>query len=72
LAAWRCWWPAARNKGSERRIQMLVLLIILLLILGAGGGYYGHTRWGYGGGASVGLGTILLILLIAYMLGVVH
>lgn len=48
---------------------MLILLIILLLILGGGGGYYGHSRWGYAGGAGVGLGTILLILLIAYMLG---
>jgi len=32
-----------------------------LLLLGGGGGYYGHSRWGYGGGAGIGLGTILLI-----------
>ena len=51
---------------------MLILLIILLLILGGGGGYYGHSRWGYRGGTGVGLGTILLILLIVYMLGIVH
>ena len=31
---------------------MLILLIILLLVLGCGGGYYGHSRWGYGGGAG--------------------
>jgi hypothetical protein len=48
---------------------MILLLIILLLVLGAGGGYYGNSRWGYAGGAGVGLGTILLIVLIAYMLG---
>jgi hypothetical protein len=48
---------------------MLLLLIILLLIFGTGGGYYGHRRWGPSGGAGIGLGTILLILLIAYMLG---
>jgi hypothetical protein len=48
---------------------MLILIIILLLVFGAGGGYYGHTRWGPSGGAGIGLGTILLILLIAYMLG---
>jgi hypothetical protein len=30
------------------------------LIIGGGGGYYGHSRWGYGGGAGIGLGTILL------------
>jgi hypothetical protein len=48
---------------------VLILLIILLLVLGGGGGYYGHSRWGYRGGAGIGLGTILLIVLIAYMLG---
>ena len=37
---------------------MLILIIILLLIFGGGGGYYGHTRWGPGGGAGVGLGTV--------------
>ena len=37
---------------------MLLLLIILILLFGGGGGYYGHSRWGYGGGAGVGLGTI--------------
>jgi hypothetical protein len=48
---------------------MLILLIILLLVLGSGGGYYGHSRWGYRGGAGIGLGTILLVLLVVYMLG---
>ena len=48
---------------------MLLLIIILLLFFGAGGGYYGHTRWGPRGGAGIGLGTILLILLIVYLLG---
>jgi hypothetical protein len=48
---------------------MLILLIILLLVLGGSGGYYGHRRWGYGGSAGIGLSTILLIILIAYLLG---
>ena len=49
---------------------MIILLLVLLLVLGGGGGYYGHSRWGYGGGAGIiGLGTILLIVLVAYMLG---
>ncbi len=48
---------------------MLILIILLVLIFGGGGGYYGHSRWGPGGDAGIGLGTILLILLIAYMLG---
>jgi len=48
---------------------MLILIIILLLVLGGSGGYYGHRRWGYRGGAGIGLSTILLILLLAYLLG---
>jgi hypothetical protein len=48
---------------------MIILIILLVLIFGGGGGYYGHTRWGPSGGAGVGLGTILAILLIAYLLG---
>jgi hypothetical protein len=49
---------------------MLILIIILILLFGGGGGYYGHSRWGASGGAGIGLGTILIILLIAWMLGV--
>jgi uncharacterized spore protein YtfJ len=48
---------------------MLILIIILVLLFGGGGGYYGHSRWGYGGGAGISLGTIAVILLIAYLLG---
>jgi len=50
---------------------MLILIIVLLLIFG-GGGYYGYGRWGYRGGAGIGVGGVLLILLIAYMLGIFH
>lgn len=49
---------------------MLLLIIILLLLFGGGGGYYGYNRWGSRGGAGIGLSTILLILLIAYLLGI--
>lgn len=48
---------------------MLILLVILLIVLAGGGGYYGHNRWGRGRGAGISLGTILVILLIAYLLG---
>ena len=51
---------------------MLLLIVILLLVFGAGGGYYGYSRWGSSGGAGIGLGGVLLILLVAYMLGVFH
>ncbi len=50
---------------------MLILLIILLLVFGGGGGYYGHSRWGRSGGAGIGLNTILIILLLAYLLGLI-
>jgi hypothetical protein len=49
---------------------MLIIIIVLLLVLGAGGGYYGHGRWGRRGSAGIGLGTILLIVLVCYLLGV--
>lgn len=48
---------------------MLIVLIVLLLLLGGGTGYYGHSRWGSGGSAGIGLGTILLIVLLVYLLG---
>jgi hypothetical protein len=51
---------------------MLILIIILLLVFGLGGGYYGRNRWGNRGGAGIGVGTILVVLLIAWMLGVLH
>ncbi len=49
---------------------MLLLLIILLVLFAGGGGYYGYGRWGSRGGAGVGLGTVVVILPIAYMLGI--
>jgi hypothetical protein len=61
---------AVRRK--KRKSTMLILLIIVLLILAGGGGYYGHSRWGSGGGAGIGLGTVLVVLLVAWMLGVFH
>ena len=50
---------------------MLLLIIILLLVFGGGGGYYGYSRWGTGGGLGI-VGTVLLIVLVLYLLGVVH
>jgi hypothetical protein len=40
-----------------------------MLILCLGGGGWGYRRWGYYGGGGIGLGTILIVLLIAWMLG---
>jgi len=49
------------------RSTMSILLIILLLVLGVGAGYYGHRRWGFGRGTCFGFGTILLVLVAAYI-----
>ena len=47
---------------------MLLLLILLLLLFGGGGGYYGYSRWGSRGGLGI-VGTVLLIVVIAYLVG---
>ena len=49
--------------------MLIILIIVLLLVFGGGGGYYGYGRWGAGGGAGIWLGTVLVILLICYLLG---
>jgi hypothetical protein len=59
-------------KILKGRLTMLLLIIILLVLFAGGGGYYGYNRWGSRGGAGIGLGTVLVILLIAYMLGIFH
>jgi hypothetical protein len=49
---------------------MLILLIILILILIGAFPTWPHSRnWGYG--PSGGLGTVLIILLILYLLHVI-
>jgi hypothetical protein len=50
---------------------MLLVIIILLLLFGVGGGYYGHSRWGAGGGLGI-VGTVIVIGLILYFLGVLR
>jgi len=52
---------------------MLLLIILLILVFGGGLGYLGHTQWGQGqpwAGPGIGLGTILIICLILYLMGV--
>jgi hypothetical protein len=50
---------------------MLLVTIILLLLFGGGGGYYGYSRWGSGGGLGI-VGTIELVAVILYFLGVLR
>jgi hypothetical protein len=54
----------------EVRIVLLVIIVVLLLF-GVGGGYYGHSRWGMGGGLGI-FGTVIIIALILYFLGIIH
>ena len=49
--------------------MLLLLIIVLVLLFAGGGGYYGYNRWGSRGGAGISLGTVLVILLICYLLG---
>jgi hypothetical protein len=50
---------------------MLLLIIVLLLLFGGGGGYYGYSRWGTNGGLGI-VGTVVVIALLLYFLGVIH
>jgi hypothetical protein len=57
------------NAGKKEFAMVIVIIVVLVLVLGGGGGYYGHSRWGYMGGGGIGLGTILVILLVCWLLG---
>jgi hypothetical protein len=51
----------------------IVLIIVLILVFGCGFGYFGHRQWGANNGMAgpgIGIGTILLILLVCWLLGV--
>jgi hypothetical protein len=50
---------------------MLLLIIVLLLLFGGGGGYYGYSRWGTNGGLGI-VGTVVVIALLLYFLGVIR
>ena len=49
--------------------MLLIVIIILLLVFAGGGGYWGNARWGPQGGLGISLGTVLVILLLCYLLG---
>ena len=48
--------------------MLLIILVLLLLFGGLGGGYYGNSAYPGWGGPGFGLGTILIILVIFYLL----
>lgn len=49
----------------------MTILIIVLLVLLLGGGSYGYRRWGTGGGLGI-VGTVLVIALVLYLLGILR
>ncbi len=54
---------------------MLLLIILIILLFGGGFGYWGHNAWGANApwaGPGIGLGTVLLIILVFYLLGGMH
>ena len=50
---------------------MTLIIIIVLVVLLLGGGGFGYSRYDAGGGAGI-VGTILIIFLVLWLLGVVH
>ena len=55
------------SRMRDRKPNMLIIIILVVLLLGFGGvGYRGGYGRGYYGG---GLGTLVLILIILYLLG---
>jgi Flp pilus assembly protein TadB len=59
------------QSGRAQEGFMLLILIIIILILLLGGGGYGYRRWGTGGGLGI-VGTVLIIVLILWLLGVLR
>lgn len=45
---------------------MGLLLVIVLIVLLVGGGGWGYSRYGFNGG--IGIGGVLLIVLVVYLL----
>jgi len=48
---------------------VLILFIILILLIGVPGTWYGHQNYGPAWGSGIGLGTVLIIILLFYLLG---
>ena len=47
----------------------MLLLILLLIFFFGFGGWYGGNRWQPGAGPGFGIGTIIVILFILWLLG---
>jgi hypothetical protein len=47
---------------------MLLLLLVLVVLFGFGG-YWGGNRYSPGSGPGFGIGTVLIVLLVVWLLG---
>ena len=56
---------------TRKVFTKLMALFVLLLLFGGGGGYYGYSRWGTGGGMGI-VGTVVLIAVVLYLVGVLR
>jgi hypothetical protein len=52
-------------------MSTLLIIVILLLLFGGGGGYYAFNTYG-GAGLGGVLGTVIVIFLILWLLGLVR
>jgi hypothetical protein len=55
--------PLGEEPSTEERMDLILIILIVMLLFGGG---FGYSRWGYGGG--IGIGGILLIVLVVYLL----
>jgi hypothetical protein len=55
--------PLGEEPSTEERMDLILIILIVMLLFGGG---FGYSRWGYGGG--IGIGGILLIVLLVYLL----
>jgi hypothetical protein len=55
--------PVRQGPSTEERMDLILIVLILILLFGGG---FGYSRWGYSGG--IGIGGILLIVLVVYLL----
>jgi preprotein translocase subunit SecG len=49
-------------------MSTILIIIVLLLLFGGGGGYYGYSRYGSRGLGGV-LGSVIVILIVLWFLG---
>jgi len=47
---------------------MELIIVVVLIILVFGGGFYGHRTWGPTGGYGIGIGGLVLLLVVLWLL----